>query len=217
MGQRSNNNKEFLDEYETPELAARQIINYMINVMKVPLTDRIWEPACGKEKRLTNFLTSHGFTDVVSSDINYGDKIDFLTTNMPKGTKLIITNPPWSINKKFFARAVQLGVPFIFLVKLELQNTKYLSKIIEEIKCCGLVSRGKYRFLNPLTSRSIQMNGVFWFIGHWIHPEFIYEANVLPMIYYKMEDDENNIIDNIEEDEDSQLWNPNTMLQYFMV
>ena len=29
----------------------------------------------------------------------------------PKGTKLIITNPPWSINKKFFARAVQLGVP----------------------------------------------------------------------------------------------------------
>ena len=135
---------------------------------------------------------------------------------MPEGTKLIITNPPWSINKKFFARAVQLGVPFIFLVKLELQNTKYLSNIIKEINCCGIVSRGKYKFLNPLTSRSIQMNGVFWFIGHWTHPEFIYEDNVLPMIYYNMEDDEVNI-DNIEEDEDSQLWNPDTMLHYFLV
>ena len=59
------------------------------------------------------------------------------------------------------------------------------------------------------------MNGVFWFIGHWTHPEFIYEDNVLPMIYYNMEDDEVNI-DNIDEDDDSQLWNPDTMLQYFM-
>ena len=86
MSQRSNNNKEFLDEYETPEEAARHIISYMVNEMQIPLTDRIWEPACGKEKRLANALTSYGFTDVVTSDINYGDKINFLTTNMPKGT-----------------------------------------------------------------------------------------------------------------------------------
>jgi hypothetical protein len=220
LGQRSNNNKEFMDEYETPDSASKLIIDFMKNEMEIGENTKIWEPACGKNKKLATMIRTYGnYNDVLTTDINYGDKVDFLTAELPKGIQLIITNPPWSLNKKFINRAIEHGVPFIFFIKLEVQNTKYFAKVVKEYQTCGVMSQGRHMFLNPKTNKSIQMSGTFWFICGWSPYQGI-NSGAMPLIYYTYSpDNQNNTtdIEEIDEDEDALLWNEMNMLSYFNI
>jgi hypothetical protein len=81
--------------------------------------------------------------------------------------ELIITNLPWSQNKAFIYKAMELGKPFIFLVKLEGLGTVYMRNFVLNSKYSFFVIPilGKNAFVNPKTQKSLQVGNVCWLIG----------------------------------------------------
>lgn len=80
----------------------------------------IWEPACG-DGAISEVLKLHGYK-VESSDLvdrGYGQGgIDFLLCHTaPRGTKALITNPPFNLAEDFIRHAItDLGCPYMALL-----------------------------------------------------------------------------------------------------
>lgn len=77
---------------------------------------RIWECAAG-DGFITKALRGYGY-DVVESDIRERPgcrPLNFLTDE-PLFCGLIVTNPPYSLKDVFIARAIELNLPFMFLI-----------------------------------------------------------------------------------------------------
>lgn len=105
------------DNFQTPNYAVDLLIPFIPDNIDV----LIWEPACGKGK-ISKRLEYHGYR-VLSSDI-YDDLhtdriINFLDSNLDFeknfGTA-IITNPPFSIKRKFYEKCLWYGLPFALLI-----------------------------------------------------------------------------------------------------
>ena len=100
------------DLFQTPNYATELLVPFISKHIKY-----IWEPACGDNK-ISNVLEEHGFT-VISTDLKYG--ANFLDDPCPfddllKPETMIITNPPYSLKKKFYQRCVEHGVSFALLL-----------------------------------------------------------------------------------------------------
>ncbi len=139
-------------------------------------------------------------------------QMDFLNcVSIPTGVSMIITNPPWSQNKKFLTKAFELGIVFAFLLKSEIQGTKYFRQLILKYKACAIPNAPKVTFLNPLTNKSIQVGSTFWLIGNF-RPEFLsaIPLNCFALMYYAETppSSQNDIIEEQQEeieDEDAEL------------
>jgi len=95
------------DLFQTPNYATDILIPFL---PKVP----IWEPACGDGK-IVYRLRNRGF-DVRGTDVRGFDSVNFLTDTPRFSYNAIVTNPPFSLKKEFIYRAIQIGVPFTFLI-----------------------------------------------------------------------------------------------------
>lgn len=71
-----------------------------------------WE-CCPGQFHMVDELEHRGFNVCSYSDM------DCLTTTPPMDWDFLITNPPFNGNKKFLARAIELGKPFALLLRLE--------------------------------------------------------------------------------------------------
>jgi hypothetical protein len=186
LGQRHNKNQEFLDEFETPDEAILELITFLTVQNVIDKSSVIWEPSCGLNQKIVSVFKNKGFNGIFGTDINYGEHLDFLEAPCPENCDIIITNPPWSQNKKFLEKALDCGLPFAFLIKVEVISTKYLSDVISKIPCCGLLpNNGKFNFRNPKTEISIQVGTTFWFIGNYL-PEVLnidFDYTFLPFLY----------------------------------
>ena len=114
------------DNFQTPNYAIELLIPF------IPKNIRsIWEPACGKHK-ISNVLLENGYS-VFSSDLGYPEPYDnFLTTDFPDEIKdgyAIITNPPYSLKRKFYERCKFHQVPFALLIPCD-----YCGWIIDAIR-----------------------------------------------------------------------------------
>ena len=97
------------DFYPTPP----DVTFALLDFLAIAKTTKIWEPACGAGD-MARAIKDRGY-DVIGTDISEG--ADFLTTEPPEGTGMIITNPPFSKSEEFIKRAVELQIPFAFLLK----------------------------------------------------------------------------------------------------
>lgn len=102
------------DLFQTPAYASKLLIPFIPQDKKV-----VWECACGQGK-ITKVLTENKY-DVLSTDLAFGEEYNFLTTNFPmdevyKKNAVIITNPPFSLKRKFYDRCRFHGVPFALLI-----------------------------------------------------------------------------------------------------
>lgn len=104
---------------ETPEKVQErdffQTPNYATDLL-VPFLPRysIWEQACGNGK-IVYRLRHHGF-DVRGTDLG---SINFLTGILPSPFDIMVTNPPYSIKRKFYSRCREIGKPFALLIPMD--------------------------------------------------------------------------------------------------
>jgi hypothetical protein len=122
------------DNFQTPEWP----IKTLLDLIKLPPSTFIWEPACGKG-RMAACLRSNGYTTLSTdiadhSEIGHEDgndyvdaiDIDFLkvsptvikTLLQIRELDVIITNPPYSLKDEFIAQCYASGKPFALLLPL---------------------------------------------------------------------------------------------------
>lgn len=96
------------DEYYTPRYAIEPILKYL------KPNSTIWCPFDTEESLYVKILEENGHT-VIPTHINIGlDFFDIL--NEPDNYDYIISNPPYSLKNKVFARLFELKKPFAMLV-----------------------------------------------------------------------------------------------------
>lgn len=120
-------NKPKITQPETPnEIQGRDLFstpNYAIELLMLFIPKNIkyvWECAGRENGKIANVLTKNNYK-VYSSDLGYPNKEDnFLTSEFPTILKreesVIITNPPYSLKKKFYERCRYFNVPFALLI-----------------------------------------------------------------------------------------------------
>ena len=118
------------DFYPTPP----EVTQALIDFLKIPKHENIWEPACGSGHMSRVFL-ENGYT-VVSSDINQTEATDF-TCDFTREyydheCDWIITNPPFSRAEDFIKSAYDIGIPFAFLLKSQYWHSKKRLSLFRE-------------------------------------------------------------------------------------
>ena len=98
------------DLFQTPNYATDLLIPFIPENIKT-----IWECAYGDGK-ISNRLAKH--YDILETDIRggFGHKLNFITDVMSFPFDCIITNPPFSLKRKFYEKCLSYKVPFALLI-----------------------------------------------------------------------------------------------------
>lgn len=104
------------DLFQTPNYATDIIVPFLkILAWKPPYHRfRIWECACG-EGKIVNRLKEHNL-NVFGTDLRDSQKTNFLLDNPPDSPDCIVTNPPFSLKRKFYEKCLEYKVPFALLI-----------------------------------------------------------------------------------------------------
>lgn len=94
------------DNFQTPNYATKLLVPFIKNRF-------IWECANGVDHKIGSVLAMCGM-DVYSSNLETGR--DFLTCKVPPSVETIITNPPYSLKRKFYKRCMETGLPWALLI-----------------------------------------------------------------------------------------------------
>ena len=112
------------DFYPTPADVTLALLDFL----ELPKSTKIWEPAAGAGD-MVQTIRSRGY-EVIGSDIQQGD--DFLELPLPDRVGMIVTNPPFSASEEFIKHALELGVPFAFLLKSQYWHAARRLTIFQE-------------------------------------------------------------------------------------
>jgi hypothetical protein len=128
--------------------------------------------------------------------------LDFLNVttdnDVVQNAQFIITNPPWSQNKLFITKAFQLGIKFAFLIKSEVQGTKYFRDLVLKYPCCAIPNAPRCKFLNVQTGKPIQVGSTFWLIGNFRPPVFTdIGFHYFPFVYLDKQEEKDSEFDSI--------------------
>jgi hypothetical protein len=123
------------DLYETPPEAVRALLR----VEQIPHC--VWEPAAGRGA-IVRVLRDQGHAVIASDIVDYGFPLhftrDFLDeTNVPVGTELILTNPPYQQATEFVAHALKLCPRVVMLLRLAFLESERRSSLLDR----GLLAR----------------------------------------------------------------------------
>lgn len=141
------------DLFQTPNYAVDILVPYLENIQP-PITRGfnewettpsfvIWEPAAGLGK-IVNRLRFHGF-DVFGSDLSEGT--NFLTDPPPADFDCSVTNPPFSLKKKFYEQCLGYGKPFALLVPCD--YSAWIIKAIDVDGCEKIIPRRRIDYITP--------------------------------------------------------------------
>ncbi|MCU7521626.1 MAG: hypothetical protein HF312_15510 [Ignavibacteria bacterium] len=134
------------DLFASPNYATDLIVPYLRHV--VESEEYIWEPAVG-EGKIYDRLQSYGF-HVCGSDIS-GDwlRFNFVTDHLDNMGRIgaIVTNPPFSLKKKFVYKAIEYGLPFAFLIPCE--ACQWFLDAVKDYHCQILVPTRRIDFITP--------------------------------------------------------------------
>ena len=158
------------DLFQTPNYATQLIIPYIPKHIKY-----VWEPACGQGK-IAQVLRDEGYL-VWATDISQFPSVNFLTTNYvipePENTA-IITNPPFSLKKKFYERCKKYGVCFALLIPAD-----YSSWIIDAVRdgCVKIIPTRRIDYITP-SGKSGKTGNSANFHSMWLTWGFVESKNV---------------------------------------
>lgn len=100
------------DFFQTPNYAVDLLVPFIPSNVK-----RVWECAAG-DRKITNRLIYYGY-DTYSTDLKDKVSVNFLTWDLKDQYTWcdgIITNPPFSLRRKFYERCLEYGVSFALLI-----------------------------------------------------------------------------------------------------
>lgn len=95
------------DLFQTPDYGTDLVVPY--------LAGKIWECASGSGY-MQRRLSHHGF-EVMATDIQ--DGFNFVTDEPNFGFDMIVTNPPFSLKRKFYQRCLIYKKPFALLIPMD--------------------------------------------------------------------------------------------------
>ena len=100
------------DQFQTPNYAVDLLVPYLRSLAYFAPEFKIWECAAGLGK-IVNRLKFWEF-NAFGTDLSEG--VNFLTDLPGKDFNCIVTNPPFSLKKKFYDVCANYGVPFALLI-----------------------------------------------------------------------------------------------------
>ena len=140
------------DLFQSPHYSVDILLPFIPKYIKYVI-----EPACG-EGRISSYLESKGY-DIFSYDIdphyegsakdNFLGKVP-IPCYYPEET-ILITNPPYSLKKKFYQRCFSYNIPFALLIP-----TDYCSWIIDAIRYDSAEKIIPNRRINYITPYCLQ-------------------------------------------------------------
>lgn len=157
-----------IDLYETPRSATEAIVPLLRQYFD---RETIFWECCDGNGAISSVLLENGFT-VVKSDRYFGEeRHDFLSESdlPPHHFDVIVTNPPYAVKHEFIARAVKYGVPFLFLLPLQVLGTLKSKGNLKNCNCSLLPIAPSPSFLHDGIECSIGEVG--WFIGNMAQSE----------------------------------------------
>lgn len=131
------------DLFQTPNYAVDLLAPFIPKDIK-----RVWECACGTGK-ITSRLFHHGY-HVFSTDIRDRVSANFLTwdaKDMHIYFDCIITNPPFSLAKKFYKRCMEYDVPFALLIQANYKQ--WLIDAVMEDGCEKIIPYRRIDYITP--------------------------------------------------------------------
>lgn len=141
------------DLFETPNYAVDLLISFIPKSIL-----RIWECAAGDGKIANVLLKNHFY--VSQSDIRLVGAIskehnflsDGLTEHQKSWTEqkvsfAIITNPPFSLKRKFYEKCLEYNVPFALLIPFDVNQ--WLCGAFDKYNCQALVPNRRINYITP--------------------------------------------------------------------
>lgn len=124
----------FNDMY-TPDSALDYIASFLPK-------DRIYWEACYGQGHMAEALRKRGFTVVGDKDID-------CLKEQPNKWDVFITNPPFNGNKKFLARAIELGKPFVILFRLEHLGGVQACALLKNMPVTVVIPEKRINYITP--------------------------------------------------------------------
>jgi len=140
------------DECFTPPNAVDVIVPFLPK-------DKIYWEACYGEGYLAKRLMEHGFTVV-------GEQYMDCLKEQPDNWDVWITNPPFSNNKTFVKRAIFLGKPFAFLMRLEHLGGVGAHEVFSKLDIQIIIPKRRIHYINKTKNGYQKGNSPFHSI--WI-------------------------------------------------
>ena len=136
------------DLFQTPNYATELLVPFLDRFLTTfPLRkSHIWKCAAG-EYKITKVLENHGFL-VTSTDLRMSVPFNFLTdTSLLMDIDCIVTNPPFSLKRKFYLKCREYNKPFALLIPAD-----YSGWIIDAIRFDGaekIIPSRRIDFITP--------------------------------------------------------------------
>lgn len=135
------------DLFQTPRYAIELLLPFIPKQIT-----KVWECSCG-DGRIAKVLeeTYYVFcTDIRDNDNWVDQTLNFVTEEFPYDIDerwAIITNPPFSITKKYYNKCVEYGLPFALLI-----NANYKQWVIDAVRidgCEKIIPTSRISFITP--------------------------------------------------------------------
>lgn len=151
------------DFFQTPNYAVDLLVPYIPKNIK-----NIWECASGHGKivlSLEYYRYSVWSTDL-KWDADYMDEVvNFLTGVPALRPQCIITNPPFSLKKKFYEKCIEYDLPFALLIPMDFNG--WLCEAFDKYDCQGLVPNRRIDYITP-TGLSGASGHTSYFHSFWL-------------------------------------------------
>lgn len=137
---RSASDRPATDFYPTPP----EVTHSLLSKLALPRDTILYDPASGAGNMVQVFkergypykgsdLYEYSYVD---SNVTYG--VDFLTVQSVPEKTFIITNPPFILAAEFIAHAIELKVPFAYLLKSQYWNAARRVSLFQNFKPRGV-------------------------------------------------------------------------------
>ena len=133
------------DNMETP----KEALDYIIPYLDKNLT--YWE-CCYGRGHMAKQLEKNGFKVIGNN------KIDCLK-EQPEDWNFLITNPPFSNNKDFIQRAIELNKPFALLIRLEHLGGKRAFELLKDLNFKIIIPKKRINYITPKMKQGIKVGG----------------------------------------------------------
>ncbi len=133
------------DNMETPKEALDYIIPYLDKSL-------IYWECCYGRGHMAKQLESNKFKVIGNN------KIDCLK-EQPENWDFLITNPPFSNNKDFIQRAIELKKPFALLIRLEHLGGKRAFELLRDLDFKVIIPKKRVNYITPKMKQGIKVGG----------------------------------------------------------
>ena len=134
------------NEMYTPPEALKPILLFLSK-------DKIYWEACYGPGHMADELRKNGLEVI-------GDKdIDCLNDTPIKDWDIFITNPPFNGNKKFIKRAIELGKPFAFLLRLEHMGGVEAFNLFKGLDIQIIIPQKRVNYITPKMMNGEKVGG----------------------------------------------------------